>query len=85
MAAVVAAESVLPKTDPNIQRSFWCDELDDLKKDSIECTNNWKSLGCPRDGPIFECRKKCHYAYKLELRREKKLRTRLPLKTFNTD
>ena len=69
--AVLAAESILPKTKPNVQRSFWTDELTDLKRDSVECDNYWHSIGSPRQGPAFECKKKCHYLFKSALRREK--------------
>ena len=72
MSAVIRAESVLPKTNPNYERSFWDEELTELKSMSIECNNNWKSLGCPKTGQAYECRKNCHYQYKSELRRKKK-------------
>ena len=71
MSAVINAESLLPKTDPNCQRSFWDDNLNELKQNSITCSQNWKRLGCPKSGPIFECWKKCHYTYKSEIRRNK--------------
>ena len=69
--AVLQAESVLPRTDPNVQRSFWNDDLMELKQASIDCNNNWKGLGRPRSGPAFECRQKCHYAYKSAIRKSK--------------
>ena len=69
--AVSQAESVLPKTDPNKQRSFWNPELVDLKQRSIDCNNHWKNNGSPRSGPIFKCRKRCHYTYKAAIRRAK--------------
>ena len=56
--AVAQAESVLPRSNPNYQRSFWNDNLTTLKQSSIECNNHWKNFGCPRSGPIFECRQK---------------------------
>ena len=71
--AVISAESVLPKTNPNIQRSFWSAELDELKEKSVECNNYWKSIGCPKSGPAFDCRKNCHFTYKLAIRRSKAL------------
>ena len=72
MQAVVNAESILPKTNPNYERSFWDDELSQLKQQSIECDNHWKAFGSPKMGPVFECRKACHYRYKTELRRKKR-------------
>ena len=69
--AVLAAESILPKTKPSSQRSFWTDELTNLKRESVDCTNYWRSIGSPRQGPAFECKKKCQFSYKSTLRREK--------------
>ena len=37
MLAVIKAESILPKTNPNFERSFWDDNLSELKARSIEC------------------------------------------------
>ena len=71
MSAIVNAEAFMPKTDPNFQRSFWSTELDDLKQKSIDCNDYWKSRNCPRTGPIFDCRQKCHYTYKAAVRRQK--------------
>ena len=73
MLAIVKAESILPKTNPNYERSFWDNDLSELKSNSIECNNHWKSVGCPRSGPDYECRKNCHYRYRVELRRKKKI------------
>ena len=61
--AVLAAEGVLPKTNPNSQRSFWTEELTELKRNSVECLDFWRSIGSPRHGPAFECKKKCHYLF----------------------
>ena len=71
VTAVSYAESFLPKSNPNIQRSFWNPELNELKKESQECFHNWKGAGCPRSGPIFDCKKNCHYRYKTALRKSK--------------
>ena len=69
--AVIRAESCLPKTNPNIQRSFWNDELESLKTDSLDCHNHWKNSGSPRSGVIFECKNNCYYRYKSALRKAK--------------
>ena len=42
-----------------------------MKKVSQECFHNWKGAGCPRSGPIFDCKKNCHYRYKTALRKSK--------------
>ena len=72
ISVIVAAESTLPKTNPNYDRSFWDEDLSDLNANSIECTNNWKEAGCPKTGPVFECKKNCYYRYNNELRKKKK-------------
>ena len=72
MNAVINAESVIPKTDPNCQKSFWDSNLAELKSNSIDCSNHWKSLGCPKSGPVYDCWKRCHYRYKTEIRRAKR-------------
>ena len=56
MMAVINAESILPKTNPNIERSFWDEELSELKARSVECNDHWKSVGCPK--PKSEIRRK---------------------------
>ena len=71
VTAVLEAESILPKTDPNRQRSYWNDSLSDLKQQSINCQKRWKDSGCPKTGPVFDCYKQCHYSYKLAIRRSK--------------
>ena len=53
-AADSEAESLLHRSDPNKQRSYWNEELSDLKQHSIECGNNWKRLGCPCPSPQNE-------------------------------
>ena len=68
VAAVLDAEECLPKVLPNVQRSFWCDELAVLKQKSIDCTERWRLLGCPRSGTVFDCKKDCQLKYKKEIR-----------------
>ena len=71
VSAILNAESMLPKTNPNIHRSFWSEELSELKRASIECTNFWNSSGKPMSGPIFQCKKDCHFKYKIALCKHK--------------
>ena len=59
ITAIINAESVLPKTNPSIHRSFWIEELSESKRVSLECTNFWKDSGKPLSGPIFQCKKNC--------------------------
>ena len=69
--AILEAESCLPKTNASIQRTFWSEELSSLKQASIDCSSHWKSMGCPKSGPVFDCKKDCHYKYKIAIRRSK--------------
>ena len=85
MSAVIKAESVLPKTDPNCQKSFWDDDLSELKENSVTCSQHWKSLGCPKSGPAFECWKKCHYRYKSEIRRKKSAQNKSAINAMHND
>ena len=71
VTAVINAEMCLPKTDPSVQRSFWSNDLNTLKRDSIDCTSHWRSMGCPKSGPIFDCKKDCIYKYKTAIRKQK--------------
>ena len=70
--AVLDAESVLPRCNPRVQRSFWSSELDNLKRNSIDCCSFWKSMGSPSNGPIYECKKNCYYRYKTAIRHHKR-------------
>ena len=65
------AESFLPKTKPALQRSFWSEDLNELKLKSIDCCRFWKANGKPKSGPIFDCKKTCVYKYKSAIRKAK--------------
>ena len=65
--AAMDAESILPRTNPAFQHSYWSHDLDTLKQESIECTENWKRLGSPSTGPIFDCKRSCSLKYKSEI------------------
>ena len=71
VTAVLDAERCLPKVLPNIQRSFWCAELENLKQASLDCTQRWKLLGCPKSGMEYDCKKDCQVKYKKAIRKKK--------------
>ena len=54
-------------------KDFWTDLLTRLKQESVSAFEAWKSGGKPSHGPIFEHKKHCHYAFKAELRRQRRL------------
>ena len=70
--AVCYADGLLPRTVPSSQRPFWSNELNDLKKSSIDCVEYWKRNGSPRYGPIFECKKSCTNRYKSAIRKARR-------------
>ena len=70
--AILKAEQCLPRVNPSIQRSFWSEEVSVLKDESINSTNEWKEVGCPSSGPIYDLKKDCHYRYKKEILRCKR-------------
>ena len=44
-----------------------------LKRESIEAYDKWTEDGRPMSGPSFELKKACHYVYKAELRRRRRV------------
>ena len=52
-------------------KSFWSDELTQLKQKSLDAHNLWKSCNCPRNGPIFDEKICCNLNYKKQLRKSK--------------
>ena len=52
-------------------KSFWSDELTQLKQKSLDAHNLWKSCNCPRNGPIFDEKIRCNLNYKKQLRKSK--------------
>ena len=67
-AAVIAADSILPRTSPSVHKSYWSPTLSEFKLRSIDCCKNWRSNGSPKSGPIFQCKQRCSFEYKREIR-----------------
>ena len=72
VSAVSYADGFLPRVTPGTQKTYWSDELNNLKRKSIDCCRFWKANGMPKSGPIFDCKQKCSYDYKLAIRIAKK-------------
>ena len=72
---VVIADSHLPRkpTHGKKGKGFWSNALTQFKNDSILCYDNWNRGGRPSSGPLFERKRDCHYLYKKELRRQRRL------------
>ena len=75
LSILEVADSLLPRKSPNGNRGkyFWTENLTQLKRDSVEAYDNWSCDGRPTSGPSFERKKDCHYRYKAELRRRRRL------------
>ena len=72
---VKTAEEVIPKMGPTTLKHWWNDELNELKKTAMESNNLWIADGRPKHGLLAEARKKDKYAYKLAIRKFKKIET----------
>ena len=75
VSVLEVADSLLPRKSPHGKRGkdFWTDNLSQLKKDSIEAYDIWTEDGRPTSGPSYEHKKACHYRYKAELRRRRRV------------
>ena len=71
ISAVEVADRVLPRKKHGISKPFWSPELSALKQKSLDAHNLWKSCNCPRNGPIFNEKKRSNYEYKSMLRKSK--------------
>ena len=62
------ADQSLPRCKPSLRKTYWNDELTDLKNDSIVAHDFWIMNGKPRTGVIYEAKKNAYYRYKLRIR-----------------
>lgn len=63
-----AEAQFVPKHSKNFFKFWWNEELDILKKASIETNDIWKMAGQPRSGPIFDKRQSARRQYRKCLR-----------------
>ena len=63
-----AANNCVPVKKLGVQKSWWSEELDRLKQETIDATNFWRSVGCPRSGTVNCNRLQCKYRYKMAIR-----------------
>ena len=64
-----AGDTCIKKYKVDFLKFWWDEEGDALKRDSISTHNNWRVLGRPNSGPIFEAKKKAKSLYRLYLRK----------------
>lgn len=69
---ITASNSCIPISKSKHKKHWWNDELDDLKHQTIAATTFWRSVGCPRSGPVNENRLQCKYRYKLAIKQAEK-------------
>lgn len=67
-ALKIAAESNIPFVYGNFYKHYWSQELDDLKRASIDAHQLWLSNGKPNCGLIKDMQRDAKYKYKLALR-----------------
>ena len=58
----------MPRSYSHFQKSYWDENLTNLKHESIEAYKSWHSHNRPPTGPVFERKKNAHYSYKKALR-----------------
>ena len=67
-ALTSTATAVVPSCRKNILKFWWNEELELLKKESIETNTVWTALGKPRQGPIFQNRNAARLRYRNKIR-----------------
>ena len=75
LSILEVTDSLLPRKSSHGKKGkdFWSDNLTQLKKNSVDAYDQWTCDGRPSSGPSFERKKSCHYIYKAELRRQRRL------------
>jgi len=68
-ALVIAGTTSVPIIPHSALKPFWNADLDDLKRQSIDVHELWKSLGKPRSGPINTTRLKIKAEYKCAIKK----------------
>ena len=68
-ALVTAGAACVPTIPQNALKPFWNADLDELKRQSVDVHELWKSMGKPRMGPINTARLKIKAEYKCAIRR----------------
>ena len=66
-----SAQISIPKIKADSLKFWWDDTLDDLKNNSVNSFRLWKSVGKPRNGPIFEEMSRHRLLYRNQIRANK--------------
>lgn len=68
LALQTSTNGCIPLIRQGILKSYWSDELNELKKASVEAHQLWLAFGKPNGGVINDIRKNSKYKYKLAIR-----------------
>ena len=71
MSISESAQIAIPKIKADSLKFWWDDTLDDLKNNSVNSFRLWKSVGKPRNGPIFEEMSRHRLLYRNQIRANK--------------
>ena len=77
-----AAQLFVLQKHRNFYKFWWGEELKIAKAASVESNNMWKAAEKPRQGPIFEKRKRCRFVYRQLLRDEENVKRYHILTTY---
>ena len=66
------ADKTLPRHKPGVQKSWWTEELTDLRQNNIEIHRLWQSEGRPRDGATNTERLRVKAQYKRAIKKAQK-------------
>jgi hypothetical protein len=62
--AIQIADGSLPRVKPFTRKTYWNNDLSELKATSIDAFSIWNSVGKAQAGPIFEMKQKAQHSYK---------------------
>ena len=68
VSSLTRAAAPLPRSEPGVEKSWWCPTLTNLKSQSIEIHRLWLDQGKPRNGPIQQERLRVRALYRKALR-----------------
>jgi len=63
-----ASVPAVPRVKTGVEKHWWSQELDELKSECVQITDQWRSAGCPRSGEINSLRLKCKLRYKAAIK-----------------
>ena len=71
--AIIAADQCLPRSRPGLSKSYWTDDLTNLKRASYDAFSMWHDAGRPSSGVVYDLKRSTSCRYKYEVKKAKKL------------